>query len=233
MKNSNYHHNYTFGMIVATLLIALLATTSLTPSVSAHGDKKHDDNGADNNAGAEVSDIPDTTGETDYQIARLARFQSDLNQLYASIGETYSTVKPMLTNSCYDCHSSKTNYPWYYQLPLIKGFLDGHISEATEHLDMTNGFPFGGHASQLSQLSEIKEVIEDDEMPLFSYRIMHWGKLIEGAKRDTLFAWISQSENSILSIYHGFAMPLPEDMREEEGESADDNGDNDNDEDHD
>jgi hypothetical protein len=42
-------------------------------------------------------------------------------------------------------------------------------------------------------LGDIKEKIEEDEMPLLSYRMMHWGRLIEGARRDSVFEWIDTS----------------------------------------
>ena len=120
-------------------------------------------------------------------------------------------VEDMLRNSCYDCHSAETNYPWYYNIPGIKGFMQGHIDEALEHLDMTYGFPFGGHASQLAQLKQIREEVEEGEMPIFSYRLLHWGKLIEGEKQKTLFAWIDSGIEAITNVYNAYGMPLPED----------------------
>ena len=71
--------------------------------------------------------------------------------------------------------------------------IDDDIKEAKEHLDMSNDFPFGGHAAQIEQLKEIKEEIEDGDMPILSYRFMHWGHLIEGKRQDSVFLWIDQS----------------------------------------
>lgn len=109
------------------------------------------------------------------------------------INERFQDVIPIMEYSCFDCHSRSTDYPWYHAIPGIGAFMDGHIEEAREHLDMSNGFPFKGYDSQAEALEEIREEIEEGEMPILSYRIMHWGRMVEGAKRDSVFAWIDAS----------------------------------------
>ncbi|MFQ5607093.1 MAG: heme-binding domain-containing protein [Candidatus Zixiibacteriota bacterium] len=199
------------SLILSTALILLFG---LRPALG-HDDDDHDAK-------------PDSLAMSDTSAAAQA-LRSSLDSVYIAIAMTYPTVKPMLKYSCYDCHSDQTDYPWYHGLPLVKGFLDDHVEEAREHLDMSNGFPFGGHASQLKQLHEIEEQVEEGEMPLFSYRIMHWGKLIEGEKQDTLFEWIASSEAAIKQVYanHGVS---PETKDDDDG---DDDGDDDDDHDHD
>jgi hypothetical protein len=34
-----------------------------------------------------------------------------------------------LQNSCYDCHSNNTAYPWYSNIQPIRMFMDSHIKE--------------------------------------------------------------------------------------------------------
>ena len=123
------------------------------------------------------------------------------DSVIAIINLSFETVKPILTYSCYDCHSDQTNKPWYFDLPIINGFLSGHIKEAREKLDFTYGFPFHGKGSQLEILYELRGEVQDKEMPILSYRMMHWGRLIEGDKQDTLFAWID-STAALLDIYY-------------------------------
>jgi len=144
-------------------------------SVLAHGDEKH------------VVDQP----------VRRMPPHPDLKGKYADLLATinvdYLKIKPILQASCFDCHSKQTVYPWHHKLPLVGGFLDEHIEHGLEHLDMTNDFPFGGKDSLVTILREMKEEIEEGDMPIFSYRLMHWGMLIEGADQDSVFAWIGRS----------------------------------------
>jgi len=109
------------------------------------------------------------------------------------INESYQSVRHIFEYSCFDCHSNLTSYPWYYKIPGIKGMIDEDIKEARGHFDLSDDFPFISEHSQLDLLNDIKEEIENNDMPLLSYRMMHWGKLIEGAQRDSVFQWIDSS----------------------------------------
>ena len=109
------------------------------------------------------------------------------------IAHSYKSVEYIFEQSCFDCHSTDPQFPWYHSLPLVGGMLDSHASEGKEHLDLSNGYPFGGFGNQVRALRKIRNEIEEGDMPLWSYRIMHWGTAIEGARRDSVFAWIDSS----------------------------------------
>lgn len=113
--------------------------------------------------------------------------------VYEAINADLNAIKPILERSCFDCHSRFTHYPWYHQLPLISSMLDDHIKEGREHLDMSDGFPFTGNDPPDELLTDMKHEIEEGEMPLWSYRLVHWGISIEGERRDSVFAWIDST----------------------------------------
>jgi len=213
------------------LAAPLLIWGALVVAGYAHGGKHDGDE--------PPSPVTDTTGKSDELIAM---FSASLDSAYTAVGATYGVVEPILQNSCYDCHSSQTNYPWYHAIPGIKQMIDDDIKEGREHLDLSNGFPFGGHHGQLESLHGIEEEVEAGEMPIFSYRMMHRGSTIEGAERQTLFEWIEQSEQTIKEVYARYGMPLPKihDNDDEDGdhdadhaEDHDDDHDGDHDNDHD
>ncbi|MCB0392913.1 MAG: heme-binding domain-containing protein [Bdellovibrionales bacterium] len=102
-------------------------------------------------------------------------------------------VEPIFRNKCFDCHSNQTVYPWYYDVPGVKSFIDSDIKEAREHLDMSDGYPFSGHGNPVDDLKEIKEVIVKDEMPPLSYVVMHWNANLDLDERDKIVEWVSQS----------------------------------------
>ncbi len=127
------------------------------------------------------------------------------DSVFTLINQRYQSVKLILENSCFDCHSKSTDYPWYHSIPIISGMIDDHIAEGLEHLDMSQDFPFAGNEDGLKLLGEIKEEIEEDEMPLFSYRLLHWGKLIEGGQRDSLFSWIDETTLTLNDFFDSIA----------------------------
>lgn len=79
-----------------------------------------------------------------------------LKRFFFEINESYiASVKPIFKNSCFDCHSSSTYYPWYSKVPGAKHLIESDISEAKEHLDMGADFPFKGHGSPKEDLEAI------------------------------------------------------------------------------
>lgn len=171
--NSNPKKRILIGILIPLVLIAMPIV-----SILGHGDKHdHDDQ--------ENEEAPDTL------IADTADSVQD--SLNAIINEKYQTVRHIFKYSCFDCHSDSTKNPWYHFIPGIKGMMDDDVKDAKKHLDLSNDFPFGGHGTQLENLNEIKKQIEDGEMPLVSYRMMHWGRLIENERRDSVFQWIDES----------------------------------------
>lgn len=175
----------------------------------AHDDEDHD---------KEVSDTI-STSET---------FKAERDSIFALINKRYEKVEHILKKDCYNCHSLDTDFPWYHAIPGVKGFMDGHIAEAMEHVDFSYGFPFRGHGDPLSTLIEIKDEIEEGDMPILSYRIMHWGSLIEGKEQDTLFYWIDESIGMIRDFYKRSGVPLSADKdNETDNEDSDTGGDED------
>lgn len=166
-----------------------------------------------------LSDDDDDERETEEVIApaadsaALTPFAAAIDSMYQKMNATLYMIEPMLKNSCYDCHSAQTDYPWYHSLPIIGDWMDGHIEEAREHLDFTNGFPLKGKGSQLKLLSEIVEEVEGKHMPLTSYRLLHWGTAIEGPQLDTLKRWVDGYSTLITTLHGFFKVPLPEDLR--------------------
>lgn len=127
---------------------------------------------------------------------------TDVSASYAEINAGFERLKPIFKAGCFDCHSDKTDFPWYHSLPIIKGWLDEHVAEARDELDMSNGFPFGGHSRrQADNLLKMKGEIEEGEMPLLSYRIMHWGAAPNDEEKDSIYAWVDRS--LVLLASHG------------------------------
>lgn len=140
--------------------------------IFAHGDKKHDETS---------------------EVTTLKR-GSVASNVFKKINEKYLIeVKPIFKRSCFDCHSDQTDYPWYYRVPVIKELIDSDIKEAKKHLDFSNDFPFAGHGSPEKDLKSIKKAIQEGDMPLWSYEIMHPNSKLSAQEKKTIFDWIDRS----------------------------------------
>jgi len=63
-----------------------------------------------------------------------------------------NNIQQLLKNSCYDCHSNSTNYPWYNNIQPVSWFLEHHIKEGKKELNFSE---FGGY-SKRRQESKLK-----------------------------------------------------------------------------
>jgi hypothetical protein len=105
-------------------------------------------------------------------------------------------ISNLLRNSCYDCHSNNTIYPWYNKLQPISWFLEGHIKEAKAELNFSE---FGSYSNRKvkSKLKSIISQIKDDEMPLSSYTLMHPNAKLSESDKLILESWFKELKDSL------------------------------------
>ena len=114
--------------------------------------------------------------------------------------EVPEDVGAVLRESCYDCHSNSTRYPWYAEVMPAGWWLDGHIQDAKRQLNFSE-FAAGSLRRQYHKLEEIAEQVGEGEMPLPSYLILHSGAALSGAEKDMLLGWAEASRASMKARY--------------------------------
>lgn len=95
-------------------------------------------------------------------------------------------VASILKQNCYDCHSNQTQYPWYSEIAPASLWLADHIDEGKEHFNVSAWENYTVKKKE-HKLEELVEMVEDDEMPLQSYTIIH-GNLSKDEKK-LLLQW--------------------------------------------
>jgi hypothetical protein len=91
----------------------------------------------------------------------------------------------IIRSSCYDCHSNQTKYPWYSNIQPIGWLLQNHISEGKSELNLSE---FGNQSNRMKQmkLKSIISQINDGEMPLQSYLLLHSEAKLDSLKKASL-----------------------------------------------
>lgn len=95
-------------------------------------------------------------------------------------------VAAILKESCYDCHSNQTNYPWYAEVAPFSLWLNDHIKHGKDHFNVSDWNNYTVKKKE-HKLEELVEMVEKDEMPLRSYTFIH-GNLSENDK-TLLLQW--------------------------------------------
>ncbi len=136
------------------------------------------------------------------QFIRPAKNQSadamvnDISTVYNKPNE----VSAIMDKACNDCHSNNTVYPWYAQVQPVAWWLNDHIVEGKDELNF-NEFATYSIARQYKKLEEIAEEVKEDEMPLYSYTIIHTNAKLSTAEKLTLTNWCNNLRDSIKANY--------------------------------
>lgn len=119
---------------------------------------------------------------------------NDISKVYTVPQE----VQTILHSVCYDCHSNKTTYPWYFNIQPLAWWLDSHIEEGKGHLNFSI---FGTYEpkKQAHKMEEVAEMVENKEMPLKSYTWTHEEARLKQEERELLINWAKQMQADILA----------------------------------
>lgn len=105
--------------------------------------------------------------------------------------EVPSHVATLVQNACYDCHSNNTDYPWYNRVQPWAWYLQGHIQKAKSKLNF-NEFETYSQIKQKKKLENMHTAIEENTMPLTSYKIMHAEGRLTKSERKQILDWIEE-----------------------------------------
>lgn len=133
-----------------------------------------------------------------YHPARNIGFEQDLTADFTRVYQVPKNVETILRTSCYDCHSNKTDYPWYSNIQPVRFFMDSHIKEGKENLNFNE---FGNYSKrrQNSKLESINKQIQENEMPLASYTLIHKNAVLSTSQKELIINWINKTQDSISS----------------------------------
>ncbi len=99
-----------------------------------------------------------------------------------------ANIQSILQESCNDCHSNNTVYPWYSHIQPVAWWLGDHIKEGKQHLNFSE-FANYSVAKQYHKLEEVEEMIVDGEMPLKSYSFIHTRSKLDSQQKSALVNW--------------------------------------------
>ena len=129
---------------------------------------------------------------------------NDISKVYPVPQE----VASILESSCYDCHSNNTHYPWYANFQPVAWWLADHIKEGKKEINFSE-FASYRIGRQYKKLEEIKKEVEEGEMPLQSYTIIHGDAKLSAAQKEILLQWASTTRDSIKANYPADSLLRP------------------------
>jgi hypothetical protein len=101
--------------------------------------------------------------------------------------EAPPAVQSLLRRACYDCHSNRTVWPWYSHVAPVSWLVAHDVDEGREELNFSTWtYPPG---RKRKKLKEVVEQLNEGEMPLWYYLLLHPEARLSTDERDLIVAW--------------------------------------------
>lgn len=108
------------------------------------------------------------------------------------------TLASIFQNSCYDCHSDRTNYPWYGNIAPATWLMNRHIKAGKAHLNFSS-WAVMDKAKKISQLDQICSECSGGSMPLSSYLLLHRSATLGPDNIEAICDWAYKESIEIMN----------------------------------
>ena len=96
--------------------------------------------------------------------------------------------RELFRSACQDCHSDRTEWPWYTNVAPVSWLVQSDVAGGREHLNLS------AWDKPQAELDDVVEEIQDGEMPPLKYWISpnHWDAKLNAKERRELIAGFRQ-----------------------------------------
>lgn len=119
---------------------------------------------------------------------------------FLKIKKTPENISAQIRNSCYDCHSNETKYPWYSYIQPFGWFLKSHIDEGRKKLNFSI-FANYEPKRQAHKMDEAAELTGHGAMPLESYLLIHQEAKLTDQQRNAMTVYYRKIEEDTRATY--------------------------------
>ena len=105
-------------------------------------------------------------------------------------------VRMVLENSCYDCHSNLTEWPWYSRVAPASWLVYKDVKRGRDEMNFSEWGEYSDRRRN-HKLEEIEELVTDKKMPLKIYLRMHPEAGLSVTDAETLIEW-SRAERAAM-----------------------------------
>lgn len=96
-------------------------------------------------------------------------------------------VKQILVESCYDCHSNKTKWPWYNKIAPISWVIKKDVINGRSNMNFTEWDKYKSIEQDMKEM--ILEAIKEDRMPPLLYQLGHPSAKLTEEEMDIIEKW--------------------------------------------
>ena len=99
-------------------------------------------------------------------------------------------LRSLVKRACFDCHSNETRWPAYSNIAPFSWLVRSDVSEGRSKLNFSD---WKDGARNGEGAKEIREAVDDGEMPPLMYRLMHRTARLRAAERAMLIGGLAET----------------------------------------
>ncbi|MET0647908.1 MAG: heme-binding domain-containing protein [Pyrinomonadaceae bacterium] len=105
-------------------------------------------------------------------------------------------VVGVLERSCMDCHSNRTDWPWYSNVAPASWFVVDHVNDGRRHLNFSKWGEYERRRAD-NLLDDICKTARGGSMPLDSYTLLHRSARLAPADVKRLCDWAVEEQRRL------------------------------------
>jgi|HubBroStandDraft_6_1064221.scaffolds.fasta_scaffold449253_1 hypothetical protein len=111
------------------------------------------------------------------------------------------SVASVFARACVNCHSEKTQWPWYSSVAPVSWLVENDVKHAREHLNLSRWDDLQ-ELDQRMLLTAIATVIENHEMPPHRYVLLHPEAKLPAEDSVRVIEWTRAERHRLHSPAH-------------------------------
>ena len=109
------------------------------------------------------------------------------NPLLAGAVVDSETVQ-IMERSCQNCHSEKTDWPWYSYVAPVSWLVESDVHRARSHMNLSGWDQYSLKEKQ-DHLTELAAAVRSRQMPPPRYTLMHRSAKLSQPELDRIYLW--------------------------------------------
>jgi hypothetical protein len=115
-----------------------------------------------------------------------------------------SETVQIMERSCQNCHSEKTDWPWYSYVAPVSWLVESDVHRARSHMNLSGWDQYSLEQKQ-DDLAELAAAVRSRQMPPPRYTLMHRSAKLSQPELDRIYQWARGERRRLKSLSAGAA----------------------------
>jgi hypothetical protein len=109
-----------------------------------------------------------------------------------------SLTLAVFQRSCQNCHSERTQWPWYSRVPPVSWMIAKDVNDARRQVNFSYWDSYS-EGQQADLLARIGAVVRIGRMPLARYTLLHREAVLTSQEREQVYEWTKAERRRLRS----------------------------------